>query len=811
MRKEKIQMRSITEQDKYSACPQCDPAAVVQGPNYRFTVLTPQLIRLEYSPCGTFEDRATQTVLNRKFHVPPFHVNDSADQMEIITQSLRISYDKKAFSPNGLKICVGGAVSNFTSVWHYGDRFHTLGGTARTLDATDGAIPLGEGLMSRDGFSVMDDSGSMVQTGDGWVEPRSGDGVDLYFLGYGHDYRKCLKDFYRLCGKTPLLPRYALGNWWSRFHRYTEEEYKGLMERFQKEKIPFSVAVIDMDWHLTDSVDPKYGSPWTGYTWNRKLFPDPPEFLAWLHGKNLKVTLNIHPAEGIRAFEAVYPAMAKAMGVDAAAEEQVEFDSADPKFMDAFFRNVNHPMEKEGVDFWWVDWQQGTLSRIPGLDPLWILNHCYSRDCARQGKRPFILSRFAGVGSHRYPVGFSGDTYITWETLDFQPYFTATASNVGYGWWSHDIGGHMLGYRDDELAVRWLQFGVFSPVCRLHSSASPFNSKEPWQYNPLAGSVMKEFLRLRHAMIPYLYSMNRRASRDGEPLMEPMYYSDPETQEAYQVRNEYWFGSELIVCPITQPMEKTTQAAGVTAWLPRGLWIDFFTGRVYSGGRVLELWRGIGQIPVLAKAGGIVPMADLSVFTNSTENPAALEIRTFAGADGSFTLWEDSGGTPEDLDENWAATRLVLDWQNRKFTISPASGNCAVLPKKRSWKLRFVGFAECRAAVSIHGCPVPAETEYQTESHTLTVSLPPMNIGDEISVFFEKTEIAGNSPTQECFRFLQKAQTEFELKERIYQAAQSLKAPAALAEMTAMHVPQPLFRAVCEILTAWTADEAENK
>lgn len=797
-------MRSITNPNNYLARPKCDPAAIVQGPNYRFTILTPQLIRLEYSASGSFEDRATQTVLNRKFDLTPFHVNDKAGQLEITTQSLRLTYNKKMFSPNGLKISVGGAISNFSSVWHYGVPFHTLGGTVRTLDATNGAVPLGEGLISRDGFSVMDDSRSLVQTDDGWVEPRNGDDVDLYFFGYGHDYRRCLKDFYALCGRMPLLPRYALGNWWSRFHRYTDEEYKALMERFQKEKIPFSVAVIDMDWHLTDSVDPKYGSPWTGYTWNREIFPNPPEFLAWLHKKGLKVTLNIHPAEGIRAFEDAYPAMAEAMGVDAASEEPVQFDSADPKFMEAYFQHVNHPMEEEGVDFWWIDWQQGTTSKIPGLDPLWILNHYHFQDLIRRGKRPLILSRYAGIGSHRYPIGFSGDTYVTWETLDFQPYFTATASNAGYGWWSHDIGGHMLGYRDDELAVRWLQFGVFSPICRLHSSDSPFNSKEPWQYNPIAEHVMKDFLRLRHAMIPYLYAMNRRASRDGEPLMEPMYYKYPEAPEAYQVRNQYWFGAEMFVCPITRPMEKVVQAAFVTSWLPDGLWFDFLTGRIYSGGRLLDLWRGIGQIPVLAKAGAIVPMAHSPEFTNSVENPAELEVRVFAGANGSFTLWEDDGNSPVDRDENWAATRLSLNWENREFTISSASGNLAVLPENRSWEMGFTGFEECGVKVSVNGLTIAANTEYRQENHTLTVSLPPIKISDEISVSFEKTKVAKNQTEEECFCLLQKAQTELLLKDKIDRVIKKAKAPsAALAELNAMRIPQPLFGALCEILTAW--------
>ena len=407
-------------------------------------------------------------------------------------------------------------------------------------------------MISRDGFSVLDDSHSLLLREDGWVEPRTEEEVDIYFFGYGHQYEKCLQDFYRLTGNTPLLPRYALGNWWSRYHRYTEEEYKELMLRFKREQIPFSVAVIDMDWHLVD-IDPKYGSGWTGYTWNRELFPDPAEFMDWLHRENLRVTLNVHPADGVRPHEEAYREMAEALGRDWENEEFIDFDITDQKFLDDCFRYLYHPQEEQGVDFWWIDWQQGVQTKVPGLDPLWMLNHYHYLDSARDGKRGMTFSRYAGIGSHRYPVGFSGDTIITWESLDFQPYFTANASNAGYGWWSHDIGGHMRGYRDDELSVRWLQFGVFSPNNRLHSTNSPFNGKEPWNYNIAACEVMKRYLRLRHALIPYLYTNELRRLLRGTAAGASDVLPGAERQEAYEVPNEYYFGTEMIVCPITCP------------------------------------------------------------------------------------------------------------------------------------------------------------------------------------------------------------------------------------------------------------------
>ena len=189
--------------------------------------------------------------------------------------------------------------------------------------------------------------------------------------------------------------------------------------------------------------------------------------------------------------------------------------------MENYFDIVHHPYEEDGIDFWWIDFQQGNTyywkysndysgERDPRekLDPLWMLNHLHILDISRNGKRPMIFSRFCGYGSQRYPVGFSGDTHMTWESLAFLPYFTATASNVGYGWWSHDIGGHMQGYRDDELVARWIQWGVFSPINRLHSCDYEFVHKEPWFFDSQISEVLKKSLRLRHKLFPYIYTMN---------------------------------------------------------------------------------------------------------------------------------------------------------------------------------------------------------------------------------------------------------------------------------------------------------------
>lgn len=780
-----------------------EDTAIIQGEKYRFTVLTEEMIRLEYCEDGQFEDRATQCVIDRKFKVPEYQVIENEESLEIITDKIHLVYNKQKFTDYGLSVQVRGNISVYHSIWHFGEEATDLRGTARTLDEADGAIELEHGIISRFGYGILDDSRSLVITEDGWVEPRKEDCIDIYFLGYGHEYEHCLKDYYHLTGKTPLLPRYALGNWWSRFYRYNDQEYKALMTRFEKEEIPFSVSVIDMDWHLVD-IDPKYGSGWTGYTWNKELFPDPKEFMTWLHDHGLKVTLNVHPAGGVQAHEEKYKEMAEAMGRDWEKEEPVNFDVTDQKFLKAYFEYLHHPNEEEGVDFWWLDWQQGGLSKIPGLDPLWMLNHYHYLDSGRRGKRRLTFSRYAGMGSHRYPVGFSGDTIISWESLAFQPYFTANASNVEYGWWSHDIGGHMKGYRDEELSTRWIQFGVFSPIMRLHSSNSAFTGKEPWNYNAVSENIMKRYLKLRHEMIPYLYTMNYHASHDGQPLIRPMYYLEPEQPEAYEVPNEYYFGTELVVCPITEPTDKAAGTACVKAWIPEGKWYDIFSGLKYDGGRMLELYRSLEDIPVLAKEGAIIPLTDLTEYTNSVENPKELAVKIVPGKKNAFILMEDTGDTCEDKEENWAQTKL--EWINEnEFIIHPANGNLDVIPKRRTWKMEFYGIADVdNLEVTVGGKAIETERIYDEKRHICQVNIPETEVTEQITISFSKGYLLReNNKPAEIFALLYQAKIEYEVKEKIYAYMKEGKTSSeVLGIIQAMHLPDSVYGMLSEVLLA---------
>lgn len=686
---------------------------IFENNGLRISLITPRLLRTEK---GAFCDLPTQTVQNRDLGDHKYEIRQSADLIEVVTESVTFTVD--AASGKVLNAFFDGADHSFSRP--------ALPGTARTLDMANGAVKLKDGITSDSGASLMDDSKSLVINPDGTISSRK-KCTDRYWFAYGRNYLAQLRDFFRLTGEVPLIPKYALGNWWSRYRAYTQEEYRNLMQKFIDKEIPITVATIDMDWHWTDVID-RFGEEarsekpkckeeliyyylmqgWTGYSWNTELFPDHKELLNWLHENGFKVPLNIHPSQGVRFFEDQYSEMCKRLGKDPKSKEIIPFDVTDKDFMKAYFEVLHHPFEKEGVDFWWIDWQQGTKTKTKGLDPLWALNHYHYLDSAKDNKRPMILSRYAGLGSHRYPLGFSGDTIVSWKSLDFQPYFTSSAANAGYTWWSHDIGGHMNGIQDDELYLRWLQLGVFSPINRLHSSNSDFMGKEPWKRSFAVNEVSEAFLRLRHKLIPYLYTANYNTHTKGEPICMPMYYRY-DLHEAYEPKNQYIFGGQLLVAPITTPLDKTTNLAKVHVWLPEGRWTDIFNGRIYHGDRWITMNRDLDSIPVLAPEGAIIPMYK-NDRTNNLSLDQPLEIHIWRG-NGHYELYEDDGETMNFMQGKSAITvfDLKMNGDSLSLVITPPKDSFGLLPKEREFTVKFRDIVTDDITVKVANEPIVIE------------------------------------------------------------------------------------------------------
>jgi alpha-glucosidase len=670
-----------------------DPGATVLFGNARFTVLTSQLIRLEWAADGKFEDRASFTFLNRRLPAVPFHTILQGDTLTLDTSDLHLIYkggaEGERFTANNLSIEF--RLGDKEVHWHPGsiDSGNLLG-TAHTLDMVKGdAVQLESGLLSRTGWTVVDDSARpLFDSADfsmskgrsstwPWVVARPTDEhVDLYFFGYGHHYEQALSDFVRIAGRIPLPPRFAFGNWWSRYWAYSDQDIEQLASGFRTRDIPLDVFVIDIDWHLAfppgelDQSGHRKG--WSGYTWNRDLFPEPTQFLQCLHHKGLKVALNLHPASGVQPWEDAYLQMAQAMGQDPAAKKYVPLQITQRQFVNNYFDLLHHPLEKQGVDFWWLDWQQEDTTDIAGVNPTFWLNYLHFMDQKREGKRPLLFHRWGGLGNHRYQIGFSGDVLSSWESLKFQPSFTATAANVGYAYWSHDIGGHVPGPVDAELYTRWLQWGAFSPILRTHTTKGQDAERRVWAYPEPFSDVMADTLRLRYRWVPYIYTEARRTYDTGVALLRPLYYRWPEVDEAYNSPNEFLFGDEVLVAPVTSPMDPATQLATEHIWLPPGEWIEQSSGTRFSGPIKIDQHFSIEQVPLYVRPGTIIPMQPPMLQVGAKPvDPLIVQISPLNDHQvSSYDLYEDSSEDRKYMHGEFTTTALHAARNGSSLTVT---------------------------------------------------------------------------------------------------------------------------------------------
>ncbi|MQY80443.1 MAG: alpha-glucosidase, partial [Bacteroidetes bacterium] len=406
--------------------PVANQDAVIKSGNARFTVLTPGLIRMEWAEDAVFEDRASLVFVNRNLPTPEFRKQKKGKWLRINTDKFTVKYKIGSGSFTDKNLRIEFEDDGTQNQWKPGTvNKGNLSGTIKTLDGFDGTImrwstkkpiALEPGILSRDGWVLIDDTVKPLFDNSDWpwvvVRPEK-DRQDFYFFCYGSDYKAALKDFISVAGRIALPPKFAFGTWWSRYWEYTDWELRELVDEFEIHDVPLDVLVVDMDWHITTK--PEWykegkkikdqageGIGWTGFTWNQNYFPDPKKFLQWTEEKYLKVCMNLHPASGIQPHEEKYPEMAEAMEIDPNTKNYVPFDIVNKNFAENFMSNVLHPMEADGVDFWWLDWQQWSTTNIPGVNPTFYLNYVFFSDMERRNeKRPLIFHRYGGLGNHR--------------------------------------------------------------------------------------------------------------------------------------------------------------------------------------------------------------------------------------------------------------------------------------------------------------------------------------------------------------------------------------------------------------------------
>ncbi len=728
--------------------PVANPEAVVASGRARFTVLTPRMIRIQYSSREQFEDRATFAVVNRNLPVPAFTTREENGFLYIQTEFLTLRYkigstiSPSLKSPNNLSITM--PLNGHDVVWYPGkEDALNLKGTKRTLDTASGdnqRPDLEDGIISRAGWALIDESpktkrgdGSTTFAFDGQVDgidwlarPIDNNALDWYFMGYGHAYKEAIGDYIQIAGRQPMPPLYVLGYWYSKYQRYSQQDFINLVNEMRQNEIPLDVMIFDMDWHLDG---------WTGWTWNKNLIPNPAGLINWMHNQGIKVSLNLHPADGVASYEDHYSEMAADLGYSG---DRIPWMLEDSTFYRSLFKHIIHEREQEGVDFWWIDWQQNLTSYYTdGLGETFWCNHVFFNDMRnnRPERRPFIFHRWGGLGSHRYPIGFSGDTYSTFGSLAFQPYFTATASNVCFGYWGHDLGGHMqIAPTNSELMLRWLQFGAFSPIFRTHGASQEGNERRIWKFDNFP--MLLDCVNLRYQLMPYIYTAARQAYDTGISICRPLYYEWPEENEAYRQEGEYMFGDDILVSPVVTAANSSGKTFHKT-WLPEGQWYDVCTNEIRQGGSVISQYYGLGEIPYFVKAGSIVvcnpPMQNLKTA------PDHLIVKVYPGDSSETSLYEDAGDTQEYIDGAFTTTTFCQSRSSSELslTIAPRQGQYEGMMGERAYQVVFFLEDEPRE-VTINGS-VTNEWTYDDQMKQVVVSVPATPCDQQVVIGLQRS------------------------------------------------------------------------
>ena len=619
---------------------------------------------------------------------------------------------------------------------------NTLGGWVRSLDnLPPSSVQEHPGILDRDGWYLLDDSRTALLNSNGTVTDRPAHGgqpyQDGYFFGYGTNYKQGLSDLSALTGPASLLPQSAYGVWYSRYYPYTTSDYEKLLSTFRSTFTPIDWLVIDTDW--------KSPSQWNGWNWNQALFPDPVSFMGWTKQQGLQVAMNIHVT--ISSTDPQFAATTATAGgltrdtVNVQfGSDNYEFDWSNPAQLQAYF-NLHQPFEQLGVRQWWLDYcincGNSTASNTH-VAPDNFINQAYAREAATRGLRGFSFSRIGSsaqagdTGSYalgpwserRNTLQFTGDTEASWDMMSLEAQFAGDEAAAGISNISHDIGSFHGDHLADDMYARWVQLGTFQPVFRLHSD---HGDRLPWNYGAAAGASAERFLRLREALVPYTYTLAQQTNATGVPIIRPLYLNYPDNSEAYTNSREYLYGDNVLVAPITSPNDASGNGS-VSAWIPPGTWTDYFTGTTYTGPSTATITDSLAQMPVLIKSGGIMP-ARTDYVDNAAQTPLTqLTVNVAAGANGSFSLYQDAGeGTGY---QSGQSTSTPISWNDatRTLTVGATTGSYLGAPAQRSYMLRLSN-AVAPTAVDVDGAQVPETAwAYNPNRRVVTVVTPALPV-----------------------------------------------------------------------------------
>lgn len=704
-------------------------AAIIQGKKYRITILSELLVRLEYSETGIFEDRPTELVVNRAFKKVKFDKKEDEKYLTIKTPYFTLTYQKempfvgsKVTPDQYLRI----DLNNTDKYWYFNHpEVRNFKGSSFSLDGAEGKARYGRGLYSTDGFVSIDDSKTLIFNEDGSLGKRTDKRMDTYVFMYRRDFGACLRDYFTLTGYPPLVPRYALGVWWNRNIPYNMKDVEKLIFNFNKYRIPLSILLLGDNWHRQNE---KMKS---GLTFDETLFKRPKRLADFLHSKNIRLALKVNPMEGISPQEDYYLPYKKASGIES--DEILPFNVYNKDVLSAYFDYLIHPLMNYGVDFFWIDYDNAN-----DKTSLRSLTHYHFNDFKQiTNRRGITLARNALIAAHRYPIQYTGETIVSWKNLEMLPTYNSTAANIGLSWISNDIGGYTGGIEDGELYSRFVQFGCFSPILRLTSDEGRYYKREPWRWDITTQSVCSQYMRLRHSLIPYLYSEAYRYSRTGLPLVQPLYYRYPEIYDEPLYKSEYFFGSGLFVAPITTKRDNLMERSVLKLFLPEGTWYDFTTGKRYAGGKRYTTFYKQEDYPVFARSGTIIPLAILDEKNlNDTTPPKNMEIQIFPGSSNTYELYEDDGISSLHEQGFYILTNIDYTYQQNNFTviIRPVAGKSGIIPAHRAYRIRFRNTREPDDVIIHVGNEKVKGVYTYLDDSDFVVELPPLSTLKQITI-----------------------------------------------------------------------------
>jgi Glycosyl hydrolases family 31/Ricin-type beta-trefoil lectin domain/Domain of unknown function (DUF5110)/Carbohydrate binding module (family 6)/IPT/TIG domain len=642
----------------------------------------------------------------------------------------------------------------------------TLGGYIRSYDSANGsysaspacgsgesgntcaaAIPnMAPGLLDQSGWYLLDDTQTALWTSSGWIQTRpAGDLQDGYLFGYGQNFTQALSDLAKITGPAPLLPESLFGNWFSRYYPYSTSDYQDtVLPAFAANGVTLDNLSVDTDW--------KSPNTWDGWEWNPSLFPSSTSFLSWAKSEDINVALNVHASIATND-----PAYTQAQNIAGGTLGPVYcsagttcdgWDWGNVAQAESYFATADPT--QNAASFTWLDWCcDNSLVTQPGVTPDSWINYLTAQQMVNLGERGFVLSRIgasnensqAGAypagpwADHRSAVAFTGDTQGTWNTLASEAQLAQDEGAIGEPYVSDDIGSFLgnSGPNDaDDLYLRWLELGTFQPIMREHSNSGQ-NPRLPWNYDAATQAVGDQFMQLREALVPYMYTLAAQASNTGLPMAQALYLDYPAQAAAYTNPTEYLLGSNMLVAPVTTPGD----SASTQVWFPPGKWVDYFTGATFTGPGTQTLETPTTRIPVFVKAGGVIPLQP-SASHASVAGSAPLTLQVYPGGNGSFSLYNDAGtglgyqtgqstNTPVTYTENASAGSSTV-------TVGPATGSYSGEPANRSYTVDLVDLSK-PTSVQINGATLAASGwTYNSATSTVQIPVPATAVGQSVTV-----------------------------------------------------------------------------